>query len=219
MKGIPTEIRLWFIFRWTCKASLMIKWSRSSVGRSVLVKPTIWITARGPPHDDSLVCSSDDHHQYHTMTSRLVTNRQWWRVTCMLWMSTWLFMCGSSCLQKWKLRLLNDSKALCTATENKANANRIFANITLSYCVRQRLIFEDNSVINVGYSGNWIKHKLISEHMKLKTSRRLQTRKGHEEFPLNCDGKVVSGVILSFLILMFPIFIHVSLFIFFFNVY
>jgi hypothetical protein len=119
---------------------------------------------------------------------------------------------------RWKQMLVNDSKAPSTAVANKANTKGIFAKITVSHCVRQRLSFEDNSVVKVGYSGNRKKCKSFSEHTKLKTPRRLQNSYRCEEFPLNCNGKIVSGVhFLLFLILMFPIFIHISLFIFFFN--
>jgi hypothetical protein len=114
--------------------------------------------------------------------------------------------------------LVNDFKAPSTVVANKANTKGIFAKITVSHFVRQRLSFEDNSVVKVGYSGNRKKHKLFREHTKLKTPRRLQNSDRCEEFPLHCNGKIVSGVcILLFLILMFPIFIHISLFIFFCN--
>jgi hypothetical protein len=118
----------------------------------------------------------------------------------------------------WKQGLVNDSKASGTVVANKANTKGIFAKITVSRCVRQRLSFEDNLVVKVGYSGKREKHKLFSEHTKLKTPRRLQNSDRCGEFSFNCNGKIVSGVcILLFLIVMFPIFIHISLFILFFN--
>jgi hypothetical protein len=119
---------------------------------------------------------------------------------------------------QWKQGLINDSKAPSTVVANKAKAKGIFAKITVFHCVRQRLSFEDNSIVKVGYLGNQTKRKSFSEHMKLKTPRRLQNSNRCEEFPLNCNGKIVSGVcIILFLIFMFPIFIHISLFIFFFK--
>lgn len=119
---------------------------------------------------------------------------------------------------RWKQGLVNDSRAPGTVAANKANTKGIFTKFTVSHCLRQRLSFDDNSMVKVGYSGKQKNHKSFSEHTKLKTPRRLQNSDRWEEFPFNCNGNIVSGVcILLFLIVMFPIFIHISLFIFFLN--
>jgi hypothetical protein len=80
--------------------------------------------------------------------------------------------------------LVNDSKGICTVEENKASAKGMFAKIPVPHYVRQRPSFEDDSFIIVGYSEIRMKQKLISEHMKLETSRRLQNSKRHSNFHL-----------------------------------
>jgi hypothetical protein len=113
---------------------------------------------------------------------------------------------------QWKQRVIKDFKTPNTEFADKVKAKGISAKTVIPHCVRQELNFEDNAVVRVGCSRNQDKYKAFNEQIKLKTPwKKPQNSNRCGDFPCNYISILLS------LILMFPIVIHISLFIFLFQ--